>query len=769
MKKAKKLLALGLAAAMMLSTAACKGGTNDDDAEKTAAPSSSGSVTEGVGRYTYTAVSSDPSTWSPTDWMDTDEGDYWSYCVTWLWDYMINDTKDGYKIVCAGATELPIDVTASLTAEQRELYGVPGDAAEGYAWQIELNDQVCWQDGQKITADDYIYTLQQFLNPQMSNYRASQFYSGTTAIANARAYYNSGHAGEIGFLSSLGDLGYASVEEAQADGYTEFGVDLDDFWGLPEAGIVPITDETMYGEGDDAISGKECYEYYLAPGMDYEDYAADEVYVGEVLEAADWDQVGVIKNGDYSFTVVLTTPQSPFYAVYGLQGLVCVREDLYEANKQQTGDIIKSSYGTSPEKFMSYGPYILDSYQPDKELHYTKNENWWGYRSDVYEGMYQTTDLDFLIMDDHATQMNLFLQGKLSLQSLSSDDMATYGSSDYIYFTPETYTWKWSFTTDLDKLKSEETPGENHSILHYQDFREAISWATDRQDYTASCTAAGLPAFGLLSDVYVCDPDSGETYRSNKWAEQALCNVYGASSVDQITGYDPERASALLQSAYDQCLADGNISETDKVVLDFHQYGSDDFYIKIVNFVQASLDKAAQGTSLEGRITINLVEDPDYYDNMQNGLCDIAMPGWGGSDMDPYAMMECWCVSGVLLEPYGFDPYTETATITVDGVEMTKTLNAWYEALCMGEYTSAGTDTRNQILAGMEEAMLKLYFTIPIYDTNYATLYSQRTVLGSEEYINSLVGRGGLMAMTYTMDDAQWAEYCASQNNQLTY
>ncbi|MDE6588947.1 MAG: hypothetical protein K2K53_01095, partial [Oscillospiraceae bacterium] len=396
MKKAKKLLALGLAAAMMLSTAACKGSTNDDDAEKTAAPSSSGSVTEGVGRYTYTAVSSDPSTWSPTDWLDTDEGDYWSYCVTWLWDYMINDTKDGYKIVCAGATELPIDVTASLTAEQRELYGVPGDAAEGYAWQIELNDQVCWQDGQKITADDYIYTLQQFLNPQMSNYRASQFYSGTTAIANARAYYNSGHAGEIGFLSSLGDLGYASVEEAQADGYTEFGVDLDDFWGLPEAGIVPITDETMYGEGDDAISGKECYEYYLAPGMDYEDYAADEVYVGEVLEAAGWDQVGVIKNGDYSFTVVLTTPQSPFYAVYGLQGLVCVREDLYEANKQQTGDIIKSSYGTSPEKFMSYGPYILDSYQPDKELHYTKNENWWGYQSDVYEGMYQTTDLDFL-------------------------------------------------------------------------------------------------------------------------------------------------------------------------------------------------------------------------------------------------------------------------------------------------------------------------------------------------------------------------------------
>ena len=725
MKKMKKLLALALAAAMMLSIAACGGKTGDGDtstSNNTPSGSNTSSNTgtaEGVGRYTYTAVASDPSTWSPTDWQDDDELTYWSWCVTWLWEYMINDTKDGYKIVCSGATELPIDITTGLSAEQREMYGVPEDADEGYAWQIELNDQVCWEDGQKITADDYIYTLQQFLNPEMSNYRASQWYTGTTAIANARAYYNSGHAGEIGFVSSLGDLGYSSVEEAQADGYTEFGVDLDDFWGLAEAGIVPITDETVYGEGDDAISGKECYEEYLAPGMDYEDYAMDDVYVGEILEGTTWDKVGVIKNNDYSLTIVLTTPQTPFYAVYGLQGLCCVREDLYEANKQQTGDIVKSTYGTSPEKFMSYGPYIMDSYQPDKEIHYTKNENWWGYQSDIYEGMYQTTDIDYLIMNDHATQMNLFLQGKLSLQGLQADDMSTYGSSDYIYFTPDTYTWKWSFTTDLEKLKSEET--------------------------------------------------SGETYRSNQYVEQALCRVYGASSVDQITGYDPEKASALLQSAYDQCLADGNISDTDKVVLDFHQYGSDDFYIKITNFVQAALDKAAVGTSLEGRITVNLVEDPDYYDNMVNGLCDISMPGWGGSDMDPYAMMECWCDSGLLLEPYGFDPYTETATINVNGEEITMTLNEWSEALCMGEYTTAGTDTRNQILAGMEEAMLKLYFTIPIYDTNYATLYAQRIVLGSEEYINSLVGRGGLMAMTYTMDDAEWTEYCASQNNQLTY
>lgn len=785
MKNTKKLLALLLAFMMVLSIAACgnkngnSGGQGDtpsgtDGTDGTGTGTDSGAAADGAGRYTYAYLDSDPNTWSPTDWELSNEGDYWSYCVTSLWDFMLNDTKDGYKIVPSGATELPIDITADFPDKAK--YGLPEDATEGYVWQIELNDQVCWEDGQKITADDYIYTLQQFLNPQMKNYRASQWFSGTTAIANARGYYNSDKAGEIGYMSSLGDLGYATIADAQADGYTEFGIDLDGFWGIAEAGVVSITDETEYrdeavaeGEAEDYVSGKYIYDTYFAPGGDYESYSADYIYVGETVEAVSWEDVGIIKNGDYSLTIVLVYPQTPFYAVYGLNSLCCVREDLYEANKQQTGEIIKSSYGTAPEKFMSYGPYTITTYQPDKTMHFSKNENWWGYSSDIYAGMYQTTDIDIQFIDDHATGLNLFFQGKTSVCGMNSEDMKTYGNSDYIYFTPETYTWKWSFTTDLEKLKSEEVPGENHSILAYKDFREAISWAIDRQDYVASCTGAGLPAFGFLSGVYVCNPDTGETYRSNQYAEAALCKAYGASSVDQITGYDPERASALLQSAYDQCLADGNISETDKVILDFHQYSSEDFYIKINNFIQAALDEAAKGTSLEGRITINLVEDPDYYDNMKNGLCDICMPGWGGADMDPYSMMECWCDLSLLNEVYGFDPYTVTSTITVDGVEMTKTMNEWYMALCQGEYVDAGTDIRNQILAGMECTLITEYFSIPIYDQNRASLYQQRLVQGSEEYINSLVVRGGLAALTYTMDDAEWATYCASQNNQLTY
>jgi oligopeptide transport system substrate-binding protein len=417
---------------------------------------------------------------------------------------------------------------------------------------------------------------------------------------------------------------------------------------------------------------------------------------------------------------------------------------------------------------MSYGAYKITSFQEDKELRLTKNENWFGYSSDMYAGMYQTTDIVEQYISEQSTILSLFLQGKLSYAGISTEDMATYGSSDYTYYSPSGFAYYYEFNVDLDSLKSRETEGENHSILAYKDFRHAISLAVDRANYVSTFVPASETCFGLLSSVYIYNPDTGETYRNSEPAKEALCEAYGVSDISELTGYDKEAAKELFQSAYDQCLADGNISETDNVVINFHQYGSDEIYIKLLNFLQEAIDEATVGTDLEGRVTVQLIEDQDYAGSLTNGVADMICYAWGGSDLDPYAMMECWC-SDTLLREYGFDPYTETATIEVDGSEMTKTLNEWYNELYNGTYATADVDTRNQILAGMECALLEEYIAVPLYDANSAGMYSLRTVLGSEEYINSVIGYGGIGYVTYTMDDAEWEQYCADNNYQLAY
>lgn len=771
----KKVISLLLATSMVVSLTAC-GGKDGNAAGTEAVDSTEAGVAaeeSEAGHYTYSYVDAASDKWSPTDWETNDEASVLAFTQIGLYDFAMGDDGTGYKVVPELAAELPEDVTAEFAGN--ETYGVPADATEGYAWRVKLNQAAKWDDGTPITSADWVYSMQQFLNPEMSNYRASRFYSGETAIANAQGYYNSKHAGEIGYVSTLADLGYASVAEAEADGYTDFGVDMANFWGIAEAGTVAITDETEYrdeaveeGQDEDYVSGKYLYDTYLAPGAPYEGYAADYVYVGEVLEGATWDEVGFIADDDYTITIVLTLPTTEFFFAYNFADAVLVKEDLYEANKQQTGDLIKSTYGTSVETTASTGPYKIVEFQADKYMKLTKNENWYGYTDGNHEGQFQTTDIYIQYIDEHTTEMSLFLQGKLSTVGLDSTDMESYANSDYLYYEPQTYTSKFAFNSDLDKLKEEDGNGVNHSIIHYDDFRHAVSLAMDRDAFCASCTAGHEAGYGIINYSYTSNPETGELYRDSEYAEQILCEFYGADSIDQITGYDKDAASALFQSAYEQALADGLMTETDTVEIDFHLYGTDEGYVRIVDFVQDSISAATVGTGLEGKVTVNLVGDENYYDNMKSGVVDLAITTWGGSSMNPYEMMECYCDPDTKNE-YSFDPVNETCTITVNGEEITKTFYDWYVALCQGEYKTADYDTRNQVLAGMELGLLNTYLMIPIYYRNAAVLYSQRTVLGSETYLNSILGYGGIRYMTYTMDDAEWAAYCAENNNQLTY
>ncbi len=741
------------------------------------------------GSYTYHGTYSSVSTWSPTDWEISSEYDMLGYTVTPFYGFWMNETKDGYDIVPELAADFPVDVTAAYAGN--EVYGVPADAAEGYAWQITMNPNAAWEDGTPITARDVEYTLQQFLNPAMKNYRASLFYQGGTALANAEGYYNSDKAGAPALYLATSLTGKAmsdftpgeNGQYVDAHGLPAFfawnapleylgGYTLRDYWSYMDLntfyavdalmdadGLVPMTDETIAGihslTGSDAFYNETVEEL-----INY-------VYCYGVMAPTAWEQVGFVADGPYTFTLVLKNPSTLFDFEMNVDNLLLVKEDLYEANKVEAGGIIKSAYGTGVDRFSSYGPYRITSYQESKQIVFERNESWFGYSDERYEGMYQTTGVALQQIDEHTTQLSLFLQGNLDAVGLAADDMEKYGTSDYVYYTPTSNTYYLALNTDFDILRSRETAGVNKTILTYIDFRKAMSLSFDRTDYVMSCTACSDPAFGLLNSVYVCDPVSGLAYRDSEYAQQTLCEVYGVDSVDDLTGYNRDEAARLLQSAYDQCLADGNIADTDTVEIEYHVYSTDSANQKMVDYIEDAMLAAAAGTSLEGRIKFRLVEDQDYYNTMQSGQDDMINGAWGGAEMDPYSMMICWTDPNYIME-YGFDPYQDL-TISVQGADITMSYYDWYNELYNGAYAIAELDVRNEILAGMEKGLLLNYHMIPIFSSCGAALASQRIVYGSEDYINSIVGRGGIQFLTYTMDDDEWASYCTSQGHQLSY
>ena len=623
--------------------------------------------------YTYNTTSTSPATWNPAEYQLNNEGLVIGLTGMGLYDFILNSSKNGHEVICEMASEFPQDVTSEYAGN--ELYKIPSDAKSGYAWKIELNKAATWDDKTPITAETYEYSIKQYLNPQMKNYRAANFYSDALALANGESYYN----GKSG-----------------------------------------------------------------------------------------WENVGFIKNDDYSFTLILIKPVSLFFIEYSLTSPFLLKEDLFEANKKQTGDIIKTTYCTSVETSASCGPYKVSNFQAGKSMNLEKNPNWYGWTDGKHEGQFQTTGFYIQYITEHQTCLNLFLQGNLDDIGLTANDLKLYGNSAFRKTTPSSYTWKLSFNIDKEALKKENVPGYNHTILSYLDFRKGISYSLDRQNYVDTITPSSDVGYGLLNYLYVADPDSGELYRDTLQAQKALCELYNTNSIDEISAYDKELAANLMLKAYNEALANKDILPSDKIQIDFHTYSAEETNMRSVNFLQDSINAAVKGTELEGKILVQQVTDEDYYSNMKKGNVDVSMTAWGGSAFDPYGVTWCYCTKDALNE-FGFDPEKETLTINLDGKNITKTYYDWHIALNSTTYSDAPLQTRNTILAAVEKGLLSYYNMIPIRYMNTTGLRSQRIVDGSEYFINSLVEFGGIRFTTYTMDDFEWANYCAKNKNKLKY
>ena len=147
--------------------------------------------------YTYTTYSTALATnWNPHAWETNADQSVLLYLSSPFVDLSIKDSVNGeYQWVYEMATSVT-DVTASNQSDLSKYNcslpsGTSAESVtEGYVFEIKLNENAKWQNGEKITADDYIYSMQQLLNPKMRNYRANLYIAGESAIAGAANYYN---------------------------------------------------------------------------------------------------------------------------------------------------------------------------------------------------------------------------------------------------------------------------------------------------------------------------------------------------------------------------------------------------------------------------------------------------------------------------------------------------------------------------------------------------------------------------------------------------
>ena len=814
----KKLIALLLAVIMVLGLVACGGGNTP---ETTAPVETTTPAVEGTYTYNY-ALAEFPTNWNYHTYQTNIDAEILDYISSSFYVFDYNETKDGYAMVDGMAVGDPVDVTADYVGQ----YGiVEGDTAKAYI--LNLRQDLKWQDGTPITANDFVESAKRLLNPEAQNYRADGMYAGSVQIHNAEAYLKQGQVNmtennlaptrylvadlvkaEDGTYTTPDGIpmyiatGFALTDwlggntlQYYVEGYGDAMFDVESFNALAamanEEGLVAATDETI-----DLLTKVITFSADWGESADnIPDYLVYEVTYPEVA----WENVGWFAKSDYELVFVMDAPLDGFYLKYNLPAPL-VNIEMYDACASVVDGVYTNTYCTSAETTMSYGPYKLTSYQADKQYVLEKNE----YFYDLSEDTYQATSIVVDCVKEPATRLELFLQGKLDTFGLTIDYMDQYQLSDYTYYATGDSTFAMAFNPDAEALvTAQEAAGANinKTILTIKEFRQAMSYALDRNAFCLATSPLNAPGFGLYSGLIVSDPEAGTAYRSTDVAKNVLAEFWGVSeeygegklyadideAVDSITGYNLSMAQAKFDEAYKIAIESGLMDEDDVVEIKIGTPNSTaSFYNNGYEFLVNNYTEAVKGTALEGKLTFSRDDTlgNGFADALRNNQVDMLFGvGWTGSALDPYGLMEAYVYPN-----YQYDDCTDFSTITcdieVDGVVYTASVQDWYQIMngttCVikaadgteKEYscgvTDGDPDTRLEILGALEGAVLLNYNFLPIMDDASAQMRGQQINYYTEEYIFGM-GFGGLKYYTYNYNDAEWDAFVASNGGTLDY
>ncbi|MBR4082365.1 MAG: hypothetical protein IKK21_11330 [Clostridia bacterium] len=782
-------------------------------------------VAESEPTYTYNAYMAEfPTVWSPFQMQTATDGDMMDFLSDGFYGFDFNETMDGYVIEPRLAAEFPVDVTADYVGEE---WGIKeGETAR--AWKITLRDNLAWQDGTPIKAIDFVQSAKYLLNPAAANYRADSYYSGQLVIKNAQNYVNSGRTVEkqennlnvtrytiadltLGadgvYTTPQGKTVYAAVAapladwlsgntlKAYVDSYGEAYFGMENWEALlakaDENGYVALTEETLGWLT--SVIATEAWGETAENAPDY--LAYDYVY-----ENVEWEKVGFLATGENEIVLILDKALEGFYLHYSLTSSYLVNIPLYESLIVETDGVFTNAYGTSLETTMSYGPWMLERFQSDKEIYLVKNPYYYGYALEENAGLWQATAYQIDCIKEPSTAMEMFLNGKLDQKGLDVDQIAEYANSDYAYYQEGDSVFAMVFNPNLEALTANQAAaGENvnKTIITVKEFRMAMSMAMDRAAFCLATSPSNAPAFALYSGQIVSDAEAGEFYRTTEEAKDVVVNFWALGdeigegklyatkddAIDSLTGYNLEMAREYFNKAYDIAIAEGLMDEDDVVtIIVGTPNATSAFYNNGYDFIVNNYTEAVKGTKLEGKLvfTRDSTLGNGFSDALKNNTVDMLFGvGWTGSTFDPYGLMEAYTSSGYQYDP-AWDTTAAQLTIALDGVNYTASVWDWTTSMTGTvikaklddgtevEMDKAVTTSNKIILAALENAVLQNYDFIPLMGDSNVLLKGMQIEYVTEDEVFPM-SRGGVKYHTFNYSDAEWEAFVAEQGGTLNY
>lgn len=673
------------------------------------------SVITDPGTHTFNDYTSTiPSMWNELESTDSNDDQIMGWLSSAFFEYDF-EFENGKKFNDDGSVNvdgiLPgkfvtnyssVIALADVTAQYAEEWGLTEQqvAMGGYAWKLTLRDDLKWDDGTPIKAEDFVYTMKQQLDPNFQYKRADTYYVNAVKIHNARNYV---YQGQSGWFDNYENFDRSLLVKGEDGSYTLNGYPVAIITGEPltwlqgstlaqyikaysgtyldaeagaallaladEKGRVTVTDESIalietlitaipaWGETTEEIV-QYMYYYYTWPEVDFAD-------------------VGIFTDGEYNIVLVLDNPLSFFKedgetlsynAAYSFGSLPLVKKDLYEKCKvapQKGSTLWTSTYNTSLETSASWGPYKLTQYQAGNSYTLSRNENWFGFGLEENRGLYQTDQIKVVAISGESAEQTAqmhFWAGQVDSLGISITIADQYKNSKYAMFSPRIANFCINLYSNLDVLK---TQGRNNGILAIKEFRQALSLSLDRAKYNRELSTANKPLLGFMGEDYYYDIENGEVYRYSTQAKEALLRTYGFAlnesgkwydiatgivydeiddAVEAMTGYNLTLAKQKFEAAWQEFTQNAETYGYDpskNVTLLLGAAEPSEAAERQKRWIQNWVDTLISGTAAEGKIVVDLDDNlgDKWSDEFEVGNYDICTAGVGNAPFNPFYMI----------------------------------------------------------------------------------------------------------------------------------
>ncbi|MFU8792702.1 MAG: peptide ABC transporter substrate-binding protein [Acholeplasmataceae bacterium] len=421
---------------------------------------------------------------------------------------------------------------------------------------------------------------------------------------------------------------------------------------------------------------------------------------GVTTEEVDWADVGMKVIDDYTFEFEFVSNMSQWNVKYWLGSFVMspINLHLYEALGGAENE--NNLYGTSPETTAYTGQFVLDVFEQDKILRYSKNPDF------VDADLYFYTHYSYVVIEDAEIRFQEFLAGKLDGIGLPTPRYDSFKNHPGLKRVPGATTFRLMINgLGTVEAQREQFPDGSHvpePLLANLNFKRAMFFAVDRQFLAEEVLKTSQTQMYLFTDAYLVEAESGVPFRATPQGDTVSVGLSPSTN-----GFNFDAAQALYKQALDELIASGDYAPgtaANPTVIDLSLYifSGSEAQVLFGEYMKTAYEAAFNDTDRHIKVTITPIprQFPGiYFDYMMTGEFDLAIGGISGSTLDASSFLDTYTSdnrSGFTLN-WGIDtniPEIEVTYTNAEGVTLTEiwSFNAIMAALNGDAYVVDGQE-----------------------------------------------------------------------------